>query len=113
MILSRRSFIEMAAVGAAGLALAACAPKATPAPAAPEAKPAEKPAEQPAAPAAKEKVLLKYHIFWNQPQACEEAFRATSEWQAIEAQGYVIEFGTGRGFSIRLSSGRMMMKCAK
>jgi maltose-binding protein MalE len=97
MILSRRSFIEMAAVGAAGLALAACAPKATPAPAAPEAKPAEKPAEQPAAPAAKEKVLLKYHIFWNQPQACEEAFRATAEWQAIEAQGYDIEFGTGRG----------------
>ncbi len=105
MELSRRSFIEMAAVGAAGLALAACAPKATPAPAeAAPAKPAEQPAAPaapqpaaPAAPAAKEKVLLKYHIFWNQPQACEEAFRATAEWQAIEAQGYEIEFGTGRG----------------
>jgi len=96
MKLSRRTFVQMAAFGAAGLALAACAPKATPAPAEAAPEPA-KPAEQPAAPAAKDKVLLKYHLFWNQIQACEEALRATAEWQAIEAQGFEIEFGTGRG----------------
>ncbi|MEN6479778.1 MAG: substrate-binding domain-containing protein [Anaerolineales bacterium] len=97
MELSRRSFLTATALGAIGVMLGACAPKATETPA--EQAPAEAAAQpaEPAAPASKEKVLLKYHIFWNQPQACEEAFRATAEWQAIEAQGYEIEFGTGRG----------------
>lgn len=95
MRFTRRSFLSATALGAAGFALAACAPKSAETPAQAE-KAAEKPAEQ-AAPASGEKTLIKYHIFWNQPQACEAAFRATAEWQAIEAQGYEIEFGTGRG----------------
>ncbi|MGI6375103.1 MAG: extracellular solute-binding protein [Anaerolineae bacterium] len=103
MQVSRRSFLTTTALGAAGLVLAACAPKATPAPAA--AKPAEQPAQpaapaqpaQAAQPAPKEKILIKYHIFWNQPQACEEPFRATAEWKAMEESGLEIEFGTGRG----------------
>lgn len=96
MRLTRRSFLTVTAFGAAGLALAACAPKATPAPAAPAAPAAAKPAA-PAAPAAKEKTLIKYHIFWNQPQVWEEPFRATAEWKAMEESGLEIEFGTGRG----------------
>ena len=85
---TRRSFLTATAFGAAGLALAACAPKATEAPA--EAGQAEKPAEQAAEPASKEKILIKYHIFWNQPQVWEEPFRATAEWKAMEDSGLEI-----------------------
>ncbi len=93
--LSRRQFLYGTALVAAGGVLAACTPTATPTTA---AKPAEqKPAAPTAAPAAKEPKLIKYHIFWNQPQVWEEPFRKTAEWQAIEAKGYKIEFGTGRG----------------
>ncbi|MEN6479037.1 MAG: extracellular solute-binding protein [Anaerolineales bacterium] len=95
---TRRSFLAATAFGAAGLALAACAPKATEAPTveAPGEQTSEKPAEQPAA-AAKERIPIKYWVFWNQLQACEEAFRATDEWKAMEVAGLEIEFGTGRG----------------
>ncbi len=95
MKFTRRSFLATAALGATGLALAACAPKGTEAPAG-EA-PAAQPGAEPAAPASADKTFIKYHIFWNQPQACEEAFRATPEWQAMEESGLEIEFGTGRG----------------
>ena len=57
--LTRRQLLFGAAVMSAGGILAACAPKAEPAPA-PADKPAEKPAE-PAKPAVKEPILIKYH----------------------------------------------------
>jgi len=94
MKFTRRSFLATAALGATGLALAACAPKATETP---SDAPAAQPGDQPAAPASGEKKLIKYHIFWNQPQALEEPFRATDEWKAMEESGLEIEFGTGRG----------------
>jgi len=100
LTLTRRQLLYGVTSLAAGGILAACAPKQeqpAPAPEQPAEKPAEKPAEQPAAPAAKEKVLVKYHVFWNQIQACEPAFRATDEWKAMEESGLEIEFGTGRG----------------
>ncbi|MBC7256737.1 MAG: twin-arginine translocation signal domain-containing protein, partial [Chloroflexi bacterium] len=63
-MISRRQFLYGTALVAAGGVLAACAPKATPTP---EAKPAEaKPAAPTAAPAPKEKIQIKYWIFWNQ-----------------------------------------------
>ena len=93
--ISRRQFLYGTALVAAGGVLAACAPKATPAPAQP---PAGAPATAPtAAPAPKAKIPIKYHIFWNQPQVWEEPFRATAEWKAMEEAGLEIEFGTGRG----------------
>lgn len=93
--ISRRQFLYGTALVAAGGVLAACAPKATPTP---EAKPAEaKPAAPTAAPAPKEKIQIKYWIFWNQPQVWEEPFRATPEWKAMEESGLEIEFRTGAG----------------
>ncbi len=99
--LSRRAFLRASVVlGAA--TLAACAPKAVPT-AAPTAKPAEKAAEKPAAPTAtavpakKETIPIQYWIFWGQPQVCEEAWRATDEWQQMEADGLEIEFRTSAG----------------
>jgi maltose-binding protein MalE len=79
---------------AAGGVLAACAPKATPAPAQPAPG---QPAAPTTVPAAKARIPIKYHIFWNQPQVWEQPFRATAEWKAMEEAGLEIEFGTGRG----------------
>jgi len=97
--LSRRQFLYGTALVAAGGVMAACTPKATPTP---EAKPAaQKPAAPTAVPTAppapKEKIPIKYWIFWNQPQACEEAWRNTDEWKAMEESGLEIEFKTGMG----------------
>jgi len=104
-VISRRGFLRNAALVAAA-ALAGCAPKATPAPAA-EKPAAEQPADeqpapptatpQPAAPAPKERIPIQYWLFWNQPSACEAAWRATDEWQQMEADGLDIEFRTGAG----------------
>ncbi|MBC7254488.1 MAG: extracellular solute-binding protein [Chloroflexi bacterium] len=59
--LSRRQFVSGVAIAAAGMALAACAPKATPTP---EAKPAQQPTAAPAqptpAPAKKEPVTIRF-----------------------------------------------------
>ncbi|MEN6478141.1 MAG: extracellular solute-binding protein [Anaerolineales bacterium] len=95
--LTRRELLYGTAMVAAGSVLAACAPKATPAAEQPAAGEAAQPAAEAAKPASGEKIPIKYWVFWNQIQACEEAFRATDEWKAMEESGLEIEFGTGRG----------------
>ena len=60
---SRREFLRLAAIGAAGVTLAACGP--TPSPAAPEAKPTEvapTEAPEPTVPAVGKGVTLQYYI---------------------------------------------------
>lgn len=92
--LSRRQFIQSAALLAAGGALAACAPTPT----TPDQPDVADVGDAPAVVAPRDRTLIKYWVFWGQLAACEAAWRATDEWKAMEEDNnWEIEFRTGAG----------------
>ena len=89
-MVGRREFLVASGVIAAGTALAACTPKATPTP-----RTAEKPAATPI-PAKKEAVTLNYWVFWGQLADVAPHWWASDTYKDM-AGDYKVEFKTGAG----------------
>ncbi len=105
--LSRREFLRIAGIGAAGATLAACAPAAPqPAAPAPAEKPAEAQAEPTAAPAAPGAVALKFWVEWQQP-FYEEFLKRFNEANTDLKLEFIIVEGLGGD-----SSGKFMASVA-
>jgi len=93
--LSRRDFMRLSALAAAGAMAAACAPAAPQAPAPEAAPPAEeKPAEQPAAPAGGGTKVQLYTLVW-QEGAVAATQKAVEDWNAANKARIEIEYIQG------------------
>lgn len=89
--LSRRDFLRLSALTAAGMALSACGPTPTEEPAEPvEEQPAE-PVEQPPA---EEGVTIQYWAAWGQYVRCWEGIQALDEYQELIGNN-TVELKTG------------------
>jgi len=96
-LFSRREFLAATSLAIAGATLAACAPKATPTAAPAPKEPAAQPTKPPEpTPAKKEKVVLKYWVFWNQLADVAPLWYESDTWKEMKGD-YEVEFKTGAG----------------